>query len=773
MNKPAILTSFMAWMLFPVLKAQAADINFGEFSSPVPSVSSLNTYANTPVSIATGTPDISMSLMSLPTYSGDVSLNVGISYNYLNNSDKEPASEVGQAWTKFAGGVISRSINEELDEINDNAISPTYFKNAFDDLYYYSLPGLSGKFRFVRDTDANTFRLVNLSANKAKIEYVADPNNTATLIVNSFTITDQKGIKYIFNDYSRSNTDQLYYTYSGKIFRSAFFLTEIRDPNGVQLASFTYQKDNRYKSNGVIIMYQSCKIKTITSPGFGTVEFNYLYNPTKENTMNDQYQLQDIVLKDSYGHIISQYAFEYFFTNTTIYGLRYLAKVKKLNKNNEVSETTEFEYYPNGDYRRLIKRIDPTGGVIEYDYGGRINEIKYYNTKTDTTPQRTIKYDYRKFDGSGYSSGKYIYPDGEINGTGYSIYKNVKVTSSDDNNGYTKYYFKVPDDFPKVDLPEKGSGAKYWAHYNLISSGLLDKKEIYDAQGKLLVSEQSSYTFEDVPGAEIYNLADIKIEQGSYDYSKLGWLKKIVTTSTTYFDSSQSVQEQSETNFNVFNFEVASTRKFLNDTTKEEYITYPESGYSNLANANIKSTPVIIEEKTDGELTSRTETKFDNASSTRPTSLVRSGISNQAASTVTIDQYDDKGNAVQITSSTGMPTAIIWGYNKTKPIARIEGATYAQVSSLAASIVNASNEDAADPTKEALLLVALDNLRKTSSLQNFQITTYTYDPLIGTTTMTPPNGIREIYQYDTNNRLQKIVDMNGVTLKEYKYNYKN
>ncbi len=353
MNKLAILTSFMAWMLFPVLKAQAADINFGEFPSPVPSVSSLNTYANTPVSIATGTPDISIPLMSLPTYSGDVSLNVGISYNYLNNSDKEPASEIGQAWTKFAGGVISRSINEELDEINDNAISPTYFKNAFDDLYYYSLPGLSGKFRFVRDTDANTFRLVNLSANKAKIEYVADPNNTATLIVNSFTITDAKGIKYIFNDYSISNLDQLYYSPGGKRFRSAFFLTEIRDPNGVQLASFTYQKDNRYKSNGVIIMYQSCKIKTITSPGFGTVEFNYLYNPTKENTMNDQYQLQDIVLKDSYGHIISQYAFEYFFTNTTIYGLRYLSKVKKLNKNNEVSETTEFEYGPYGEYRPL------------------------------------------------------------------------------------------------------------------------------------------------------------------------------------------------------------------------------------------------------------------------------------------------------------------------------------------------------------------------------------------------------------------------------------
>jgi hypothetical protein len=33
--------------------------------------------------------------------------------------------------------------------------------------------------------------------------------------------------------------------------------------------------------------------------------------------------------------------------------------------------------------------------------------------------------------------------------------------------------------------------------------------------------------------------------------------------------------------------------------------------------------------------------------------------------------------------------------------------------------------------------------------------------------------LREVYIYDPANRLEKIVDVNGKVLKEFKYNYKN
>ncbi|MDG4655329.1 hypothetical protein P6F25_23865, partial [Chryseobacterium arthrosphaerae] len=170
--------------------------------------------------------------------------------------------------------------------------------------------------------------------------------------------------------------------------------------------------------------------------------------------------------------------------------------------------------------------------------------------------------------------------------------------------------------------------------------------------------------------------------------------------------------------------------------------TYPETGYSNLSSAHILDVPVVAEEKIDGKLISRTETKFANSSSVYPTSVMTSNIGNTAWKTATIDIYDEVGNVIQYTDSNGNITTTIYGYNKTLPIAKIERAAYSQVSSLAQAIITASDADAADPAKEPQLLTLLDAFRNNDQLKDFQITTYTYDPLIGATTITPPNGIR-------------------------------
>lgn len=141
------------------------------------------------------------------------------------------------------------------------------------------------------------------------------------------------------------------------------------------------------------------------------------------------------------------------------------------------------------------------------------------------------------------------------------------------------------------------------------------------------------------------------------------------------------------------------------------------------------------------------------------------------------DQYDIKGNLQQYSSKDGVPTAIIWGYNNTQPIAKIVGATYAQVSSFIAAIVSASDTDAsASPNNdESAFLTVLDTFRKDINMAGYQITTYTYDPLIGVRSITPPSGVREIYLYDSANRLKEIREGNqsGKLLKEFNYNYKN
>ncbi|WP_131329607.1 hypothetical protein [Chryseobacterium piperi] len=153
-----------------------------------------------------------------------------------------------------------------------------------------------------------------------------------------------------------------------------------------------------------------------------------------------------------------------------------------------------------------------------------------------------------------------------------------------------------------------------------------------------------------------------------------------------------------------------------------------------------------------------------------------SNLSSPGTIEVTYDRYDSKGNIQQYTTKAGVSTTIIWGYNGTQPIAKIEGAKLSDITqSLITTIVNASNDDAADPAQEPSLIIALDNFRKNSGLSNYQITTYTYDPLVGVTSITPPSGIREVYIYDTANRLKEIRQdsKTGNLVKEFKYNYKN
>ena len=271
-----------------------------------------------------------------------------------------------------------------------------------------------------------------------------------------------------------------------------------------------------------------------------------------------------------------------------------------------------------------------------------------------------------------------------------------------------------------------------------------------------------------------------------------GRIEKQETIATDYLNNTQII---SHTNYtypshsnNISKVRITDSDGTIIDT---EYSYAYDKNHQLMINKNMVGIPLeTVTSKTTGNVTktiSKVETVYPPAIPTSQTGnlvlplSVRSfniqnpTDSNSATTDITYDKYDTKGNLQQYTTKDGTSTVIIWGYNQTQPIAKIENAKLADIGqSFITAIVNASNTDAAAGANndETNLLNAFNTFR--GQLSGYKITTYSYDPLIGVRSITPPSGIREVYVYDSANRLKEIREQSqsGNLLKEFKYNYK-
>ncbi|NEW81795.1 MAG: RHS repeat protein [Mariniphaga sp.] len=147
---------------------------------------------------------------------------------------------------------------------------------------------------------------------------------------------------------------------------------------------------------------------------------------------------------------------------------------------------------------------------------------------------------------------------------------------------------------------------------------------------------------------------------------------------------------------------------------------------------------------------------------------------------LTYDNYDTNGNIIQYHLSDNTNTSFLWAYNATKPVIQGVNVSYDVLKAAVENAVgttnletywNGFNSIATNSTQQATWKTFNTNLRNNASLANAQITAYTYDPLIGMTSQTDPNGITTYYEYDSFGRLKLTKDQYGNIIKIYNYHY--
>lgn len=202
---------------------------------------------------------------------------------------------------------------------------------------------------------------------------------------------------------------------------------------------------------------------------------------------------------------------------------------------------------------------------------------------------------------------------------------------------------------------------------------------------------------------------------------------------------------------------------------------------------NIIEVPVYSESYRNTTLLSKNKTIFNQftPNNFQPINVEAYKANETEANEINFLSYDELGHLQEANKKDGTSVVYIWGYDKTVPIAKIENATYSQIFNYVANLQALSNDDD-DRTedvrnsngvvtsytgKEGALRSALKNLR--NALPSAMVTSFTYDPLVGVTSITDPRGETVYYLYDNHHRLEYVKDADQKIVSANKYNYKN
>ncbi|WP_046758565.1 hypothetical protein [Kordia jejudonensis] len=217
------------------------------------------------------------------------------------------------------------------------------------------------------------------------------------------------------------------------------------------------------------------------------------------------------------------------------------------------------------------------------------------------------------------------------------------------------------------------------------------------------------------------------------------------------------------------------TKTVMIDSKGDEYeTTYSyayEENHTGLLTENRLGIPLVTKQYKGTELMQTTKMNYsvfagtaNNLSNLLPASIDGAKKSNILEERVTYHDYTPFGQPREVSKTDGTHITYLWGYNYNYPIAKIENATFQEVSAII-------DESSIQNLTDAALESALSNLR--TSLPNAMISTFIYEPMIGVIQTTDPRDRNTYYNYDSMGRLKYVLDHDQHVLSENNYHYKN
>jgi hypothetical protein len=742
------------------------------------------------ISISTDLPTLSgtytetWNLSEIRTISGEI---VRFFYTYPNHFSQQTFNYNEEVTTRGSESLIRYDGNQSGGQQNPNSVVTNYSHTQRKFAVLTKITTGLGEINFIQDTadrlDTQTkkkrLRFVELRDKKnnliKKVELVHNYFNSPTSGVSSEYMqgtnnvsTDNmflakrlylQELKYYEDD---TNSDFYNYTF-------AYDATKL--PHRRSRAQDHWGYYNGATSNTTMIGYgpisgnrsvnpaysDACILKTITYPEGGTASYTY-ENNVKDGSPTDYFgglRVKEIRYDGQNGpdkEVRYEYEGGYILGEPNYYSVTSNGIHKYVGQSWVPMRTTSNSYT---GYNKVIEKVraNETEKKVR-DAQGQVTVITV--PPIDLVTERE------------YSSGA---PNGYFNEAPYV-------------QGWTFGYLEG------VEIPNKTVETNFYSHY--LPTGKTSKGFVVQRECRVDPSQATSALL--ATQCNYGNFAD------HFLYPLISGVRLLTSKTVVSSENGVDMTQNELYHYDNKDFHYNPTRKVSDESTGETleiHYKYPkEANITGLLSANrinevietqyFKGNNQLYGSKNHFRAFNNSTYRVDSITSAKAVGVTSIPASN-FESRLKFHDYDYYGNILEVSQTDGTSVSYIWGYYQSQPIAKIENATQAEVNAAIAQLPTAYNTLAkiqaissndnvrtmglSESDDEGRLRYAMNQLRVL--LPNALITSFTYDPLIGVTSMTDSTGLVMYYNYDNYNRLESIKDADGFIINAFEYNYKN